>query len=1009
MTAHVSSPVLIGRSNELERLRADLDEASAGRGTATLVAGEAGVGKTRLAGELVAIAQAEGAAVLQGGCIDVGEGALPYAPIAEALRGLVHLLPAEQLDAILGPARGELSRLVPDLGPPAGIPDVAQVRLESAQGRLFELLLGVLERLSAAGPVLLVVEDLHWSDRSTRELLAFLVRNLRDSGVMLVMTYRSDELHRRHPLLPFLAELERSGRAERIELRRFDRRELADQLHAITGQDVDPALVQSIHARSDGNPFFTEELLVSAGEDGAGELPATLRDVLLAHIAELSEPTQEFLRIASAAGPRVDPALLAAAADLDETAVYAALRECVGRQVLLPDPVAGAERYAFRHALVQEAVYDDLLPGERTRLHGAFARSLEARYEGSSRAEHAGEIAYHWYAAHELERALESSVQAAEAAEARYAFAEATLDYERALELWDRVPSAEPRVGRDRVDLLAALASVARFFEPTRAIAHIQGAIRLVDADTHAIRAGLLNERLGRIAWNAGQGVLSEQAYRTAVGLIPAQPPSEARARALAGLAQMLFLRSRFDESLPLAEEGLALARAAGARAVEGHALNTRGSDRVIFGEVDPAVDDLRTALAIAEEVGSVDDIGRAYANWMWVLDVAGRSKDAVAVADAGIEAMERLGVAGFFGTHLLYWKADWLFRLGRWTEAAEAAHRADDIGPLGINRILIPEILGRLAAVTGDFEEAEARLRLLAKPAERAADLQFLGPVQASLAELALWQGRPDVAAGEADKAIRILAPTLDVRVGELYALAVRAHADMAEVGRARRSRDDEARATAAGNELVEALRRREEAIPPQRRAFEARSAAWLPLVEAEATRLQGRPDPDAWRRAADLWQRLDRRYLVAYIRWREAEARLARRGDRDAAATELREALDVAVAAGAAPLAAEIRGLAMRARLPIETGAGASVAALVSAADDADRLGLTSREREVLGLLALGRTNRQIAEELFISENTAGVHVSNILGKLGVSGRGEAAAIAHRLGITGGAEGRA
>src|SRR6476646_1336393 len=386
MAVRVSSPVLIGRSGEIGRLRASLQAAHEGRSSATLLAGEAGVGKTRVVAEIAAIAQSEGAIVLLGGCIDLGEGSMPYAPVAEALRGLVRRTDPEELEVVLGQGRAELARLVPDLGPVAGAGGSASGALSygSGQGRLFELLLGVLERLAAKTPVVFVVEDLHWSDHSTRDLLGFLVRNLRDVSVALVFTYRSDELHRRHPLLPFLAELERMGHVERIQLAPFDRADSAAQLRAIAGRELDPALIDSIHSRSGGNAFFVEELLVAAGDDGRADLPATLRDVLLARIAELSEPTQEFLRIASAAGQRLDPTLVASAAAIDETALFDALRESVGRQILVTDPAQGVDRYAFRHALVQEAVYDDLLPGERTRLHAAFARTLEADPEAKT-------------------------------------------------------------------------------------------------------------------------------------------------------------------------------------------------------------------------------------------------------------------------------------------------------------------------------------------------------------------------------------------------------------------------------------------------------------------------------------------------------------------------------------------------------------------------------------------------------------------------------------------------
>jgi DNA-binding NarL/FixJ family response regulator/tetratricopeptide (TPR) repeat protein len=993
MPVRVSSPILIGRSGELARLRAGLALARQGRTSATLIAGEAGVGKTRLVAEFSEMALADGAVVLLGGCIDLGDGALPYAPVIEALRGLVRRADGDEIASVFGQGRSELARLVPDLGPVAE-EHASGLSLGSAQGRLFELLLGVFERLAARAPVVFMVEDLHWSDQSTRDLLGFLVRNLRDVAVTLVFTYRSDELHRRHPLLPLVAELERSGRVERIELDRFDRSESAEQLQAIAGHDLDPALIESIHARAGGNAFFAEELLVAAGDAGRTDLPATLRDVLLARLADLPETTHDFLRVASAAGQRVDPSLLAAAVAMDEGTVYEALRECVGRQILVPDTQAGTERYTFRHALLQEAVYDDLLPGERTRLHSAFAQTLEAR--STEEGGHEAELAYHWYAAHDLPRALESAVAAGAAAANGYAFPEALAQYERAIEMWDQVPDAEKRAGADRVQLLIAAAGVARFKEAARAVALIHTAIELVDATLDPTRAGLLHERLGRYAWIAGQHDRAYQAYRAAMELIPADPPSEARARAEAGLAQILWLGSQFAESRTAAGEALATARAVGARDIEGHALNTRGADRGMTGDIEGGIEDLRTALAIAEEVGNLDDIGRAYANWIPVLDTAGRLHEALELSEIALEKSARLGLMGFFGTHVLAFVSDINYRLGHWDEAEAAARRAEVIGPLGINRILVSELLGRLNVSRGEFSAAATWLTPVVTPAERAGDVQFVVPVRASLAELALWQVRPDEAVDHVGRGLALMDFLPEVRIGELHALGLRAHADAAELARMRRSPDEVEAHVAAGEHLLAAVESRHADVVATRPAFVSESEAWLRLSEAESTRLRREADPDAWTVAVAAWEAIERPYPAAYCRWREAEARLAARGDRDLAANALRAGITTATQLGAEPLRRELTNLAARARLPLEADQPAE-----PVLDDAARLGLTPREREVLALVALGRTNRQIAEELFITENTAGVHVSNILGKLEVTGRGEAAAIAYRLGL--------
>jgi DNA-binding NarL/FixJ family response regulator len=350
----------------------------------------------------------------------------------------------------------------------------------------------------------------------------------------------------------------------------------------------------------------------------------------------------------------------------------------------------------------------------------------------------------------------------------------------------------------------------------------------------------------------------------------------------------------------------------------------------------------------------------------------------------------------GFFGTHVLGYVSDINYRLGNWDVAEAAARRADMIGPLGINTIIIAELLARLELSRGRFDQAAARLSAVVGPAERAGDVQFVVPVRTSLAELALWQGRPGDAADHVDAGLALISHSPEVRIDELHALGLRAHADAAELARVRRSSDQKRAHVDAGDELLDVLRRRHADVVAKRPAFESQSVAWLRQSEAEATRLHRAPDPDAWIAAGAAWEAIERPYLAAYCRWRETEARLAARGDRERAAEAVRKAVTTASGLGADPLLRELMALATRARLSLESDQAAE-----PVVDDAARLGLTRREREVLALVALGRTNRQIADELFITENTAGVHVSNILGKLEVTGRGEAAAIAYRLGL--------
>ncbi|HET9519503.1 MAG TPA: AAA family ATPase [Candidatus Limnocylindrales bacterium] len=1008
MARRLVSPTLVGRATELAAVAQALDRAMAGAPVHQLIAGEAGVGKSRLVLELSAMASARGIRVLSGGCADIGDGGVPYGPIVEALRTLARELDEEELDVVVGSSRGELARLVPSLSPTTTVD--GSIQTEALQARLLDAILGVLQRLSATGPVMFVVEDLHWADPATRETIGFLIRQLRTDPVLLVLTFRADELHRRHPLLPWLAELGRSGRVERLDLERLDSGQTSELLGAILGAAPPRDLADQIHRRSDGNPFFVEEL-VMAGEDGvAGRLPPTLRGVLLARIVALPEPAQRVIGVAAVAGRRVDHELLARVAAMDDREFMEALRTAVGSQVLVAaseadDPDGADGDYAFRHALLQEAAYDDLLPGERQRLHRAFAETLAERGPGSGAiaAGHWGELAFHWSAARDDRRAFEASVRAGEAAASGFAFADARRHDERALELWSTIDDPVALAGIDRVGLLDRAAVAAWLTGDTRrSVALRREAVAALAPDADPNVVGTMLERLGRAYWYSGDATPALEAHERAVAIMSSLPPTPERARVLSGYGQILMLHDRWAESRAMCEQAIAMAREVGARQAEGHALTTLGLDLATAGECDAGVAALEEGIAIAREVANADDIGRGYVNIGEAKLYSGDPRGAWESIQEGIRVADEVGVTRTYGQFIRENGVQVGIERGDWDEAQRLAEESiafEAPGRLqrvnGLSR-RVPLLVNR-----GDERAPQQLAELRSLLDGYAVEMQFNAPYRVASAEASLWSGEPAAALEETQAGI---AETVNGQGHwyhrRLFRVGIRAAADLAEIGRARRDRAGEDAAIRAGTDLLATLEPILAEVRARQHGRDAdETAAEVATIEAERRRMVGEPAGAAWIAAAERWRGRENPYLVAYCRWRQGEAQL-REGDRAAASAALVEAHATAIRLGARPLRAAVEALAARSRLDLSASGTAPAAPVPPAAAD-DPFGLTRRERDVLPLLVRGRTNRQIAEELFISENTAGVHVSNILGKLGATTRTEAAGIAARLGI--------
>ncbi|HEV7655393.1 MAG TPA: AAA family ATPase [Mycobacteriales bacterium] len=971
-----SDKPLVGRGAELARLTAAVERARTGTPAAVLLAGDAGVGKTRLLTELARRARDGGATVLVGHCVDLGAVGLPYLPFAEALRQLAEQAGADGPLAEALTDRPALDRLITRPGRPA--PATGGGDDDAARLQLFDAVAGALgDAAEIKAPLLLVIEDLHWADQSTRDLLAFLLARLRSERLAVVASYRADDLHRRHPLRPLLGELVRLPAVERVELAPFTPAELSDYLRAVNDGPVPDRLVRDVLARSEGNAYFAEELL-AAGLGADNALPTGLADVLLARLERLSPAVQRVARVASVAGRRVSHELLQAATGMDDTELEEALREAVTHHVLVAD--GGA--YQFRHALHQEAVYGDLLPGEKVRLHGTYA-TLFADGAGSS-----AELAYHSMESHDLPRALSASVQAATEAMALHAPVEALRQLERALQLWDAVPDAAERAGSDLVSLqLGASQAAAGAGETGRAVALASDARDLADRlDPRGERAAAAREVLALHLLSADRPEEAYEATGEALDMVPAEPPTPVRIWAAATRARSSINLDKEPEARGWAEEALAGARTLGLTEAEADALASLALVAESAGDSAESQARLVEARDRAREAGDLSVEMRVHYNLGASHYYAGDVGTALRNIDAAVSRASATGLTfSAYGLETRVLQVIARYVIGDWDGSLEAAELAGDAAP--------DTVLARLAAAALYVEVG----RGLPEAAERVVQLRGSWGQDDSLAlvaggceaDLLRWQGDLDGSVDAADRAIAFITRRWDKwYLGGIWlaALGLAALADRVE-GERLRGADDSA-TVARGQGLIERARETAKRGRPRHGRIGPEGRAWLARAEAEWSRLEGPSDPAKWRAALEVFG-YGYPYEEARCRWRLAEALLGA-DRRDEASAEVADAYGVAVRLKAAPLREALEALARRGRL--EAGLPVPVRADTT---------LTARERDVLALLARGRTNRQIGRTLFISEKTASVHVSNILGKLGASGRTEAVAIASRRGL--------
>ncbi|MGD6754611.1 helix-turn-helix transcriptional regulator [Streptomyces sp. BH105] len=977
----------IGRADELARLTGVLERAAAGDPRAVLVAGDAGVGKTRALTEAAAHAAATGLTVLTGHCVDLGDVGLPYLPFTE-------ILGAAAADDRLAPAFAAypaVERLIGGASGAGPAPDPGS-RLQ-----LFEGVAGLLADLADLTPLLLVVEDLHWADQSSRDLLRFLLSR----GVLqrpapggpprrlaVFASYRADDLHRRHPLRPLLAELIRLPAVDRLDLRPMADADMARLVRARRTGPVPDSTVRGIVDRAEGNAFYAEELLAALPGDGAGaDSPAApddlggLADVLLIRVEQLTETAQQVLRTAAVAGRRVGHELLRAAVQLPEEELESALREAVGRLLLVPGDDA---TYSFRHALTREAVYADLLPGERVRLHGRFAALLAG--EGRS-PQSAAERAHHSRESHDLPDALAASLEAADHAQRVGAPAEELRHLETALELLAVVDaSAHPEADDTATLTLRASAAAARAGDPHRAVQLTRSALARAGSDADSELAARVRYTL---AGNLIRIDHMEAAFTyssEALALIPAEPPSGTWVWAAATHVLAARYVGRNEDAERVARQALGVAerlQLPDAQAdltislvgLETHNRRTpQGRDR------------LMAARALAEAAGNLAVEMRALYNLAIGCYESGDLDASLPWLADGLAIARRAGLlTSPYALELRYLQSLLLYTLGRWDECARAAAADTELLPPAGGFAIAPALYVALAR--GEYDAAVAG-------ASGLLDHHF-DWMAALVAAIVLT----DAAAlrGDAEGCVRQMRSSVesltDVSGGtrpdavvRLAALALAAVADAAEAARLSGDTAGADRWAAISTELVE-LARDTAAHGEDGTEQGPEGLAWLARAEAERVRAASGPDVAAWERAVTAFD-YGEPYELARCRRRLAEALLTA-DRREEAAEQAYAAREEAVRLGAEPLREALDTLIRRGRLADAPAAGDRIAAL------------TARESDVLRLLGRGRTNRQIGEELFISGKTASVHVSNILAKLGASSRTEAVGIAYREGL--------
>lgn len=957
-------PVLIGRDAELQALVDALRGARRGEGQAVLLAGDAGIGKSRIARELEGRALADRIKTLWGGCAP-SVVALPYLPFLEAIGSYLGGTDLDWLRQRLGPSRLALAPLFPQLDPEAdrvAMPNPAEERLQ-----LFEGVLALLQIAAGTRGLLVVLEDLHWADASTCELLGYLARRLRGTRILVLATYRCEEIISTHPLAELVLKWRNLHAAGAVELGPLSVQQVGEMVHAIfPDQSIPRALRDLLHARCQGNPFVLEELLrhsldlgflgrASTGSDRRAvadfRLPKTVRDTLLARIERLPRAHAEVARIAAVLGPSFDYWTLVAVSGRDQETVERALQSCVEHQLMEEDHDAPV-RYRFRHALTREAIYDSVAAPIRQQLHQRAAQALQTLPQTP-----AVELAQHLLAAGRWREAIPVCLSAAEEAERRLGYREAIDLYSRVLAHIDDHPI--------RGQVLCQLGRAYAYADdPGRAWPFLTEGLPHVEASGRTREAAGFRFWLGRCLWERYRSDLARVEYQRVRAWLEPEGPSEALANAYALLGALEYFQLRFTTALPLAQHAVELAEASGADIPRIWGLQYIGAAQAELGHFGEGLDNLARCYQEAVAIGYPWLAANAAFHRCLVLCSALRGQEAL----DWLARLERLPATAYrdrlaaFAEGAVYYELGDLRRsLMAIENALELARETD--ATVWIIRSKIWK--ARNLAARGNFDEA---LALVPHDDELRERLELCYALETRIRTL-LDRQNTERAIGEAHKLLDDPAWEASTVTLRLFDVAVEA---LAIGGEHREARQVAARATSPGTDASH--------------PYLMRMAANVALSDGDLVKAEEclTLSADGMRVAGHRLEESRGRRLLAYVK--------ARRGDGTGAAAELRRVLAYAVANDAT---VEVRRAGdMLAELGFKPEA--ATAANTNAALPGARL--SRREREVAALVAQGLSNKQIALRLRIAERTAENHLEHILNRLGFQSRAQVAAWAAR-----------